>query len=319
MTLLVAVTDAVVVDVTGADRLRHLEDVTTQHVTELRPGARSAALVLDPHGVPLAAFDVVVEDERVRLVAPTAEVAAHLTATIGTRTFLADAAYRTSTDRVVALRGDAVAIEPVLASAGLAGAADIVRADGRDVLVGVGDADRLIAVVLEAGGREVGSDELDDLRVRAGRPAWGVELTAPHLPEESGVLATHVHLAKGCYPGQEAVARMWMLGRPRRRLAHVVAVDSGTLAAGTAGGEGRERIEVTSATRDGREALAYVPATAGVGDRLGLDGDVAAEVVAFVGDGLDVPGHDPRQRRRRDVDRSGAPERPRPPLGRRAE
>lgn len=313
MTVRAAVTDAVVVEVTGEDRLRHLEDVTTQHVVDLAAGAVSAALVLDANGAPLAAFDVLVASERVLLLAPSPAVAEHLVGTIGSRTFLADATYRATDERVVALRGDAAAIarllDAALDAAGSvvpAGPAVLARPDGLDVVVGAAAATRLVDAVVAAGGGTLAPAELEDERVREGRPAFGAEVIAPHLPEESGLLATHVHLAKGCYPGQEAVARMWMLGRPRRRLARLVAREGTRLVAGAASGEGRGRIDVTSVTSDGGHALAYVPATTTVGEWLVLDG-ATAEVLGLVGDGLEVPGHDPRQRRRRDVERTVPP------------
>lgn len=56
------------------------------------------------------------------------------------------------------------------------------------------------------------------LRVEAGRPRWGREADARTIPHELDWLRTAVHLNKGCYPGQETVARTLNLGRPPRRL-----------------------------------------------------------------------------------------------------
>ncbi|MBM6980555.1 MAG: folate-binding protein, partial [Actinomyces succiniciruminis] len=56
------------------------------------------------------------------------------------------------------------------------------------------------------------------LRVEAGRPRWGREVDARTIPHELDWLRTAVHLNKGCYPGQETVARTLNLGRPPRRL-----------------------------------------------------------------------------------------------------
>jgi tRNA-modifying protein YgfZ len=72
---------------------------------------------------------------------------------------------------------------------------------------------RLVGRLRDAGAVDADDAQARSWRVATGRPAWGSEVAPPHLPEELGLLPTHVHLAKGCYPGQEAVARMWMLGR----------------------------------------------------------------------------------------------------------
>ncbi|HEV3496813.1 MAG TPA: folate-binding protein, partial [Actinomycetes bacterium] len=56
-------------------------------------------------------------------------------------------------------------------------------------------------------------------RVAGGLPRAGHELTDDVLAEEAGLLASHVHLDKGCYPGQETVARVHNLGQVQRRLA----------------------------------------------------------------------------------------------------
>jgi folate-binding protein YgfZ len=60
--------------------------------------------------------------------------------------------------------------------------------------------------------------ELEPLRVEAGTPAWGKELDDTVLPAEAGLEATHVSFTKGCYPGQEPIARLHFRGRPNRRL-----------------------------------------------------------------------------------------------------
>jgi len=62
------------------------------------------------------------------------------------------------------------------------------------------------------------AEELEPLRVAAGTPAWGKELDETILPAEAGLDGTHVSFTKGCYPGQEPIARLHYRGRPNRRL-----------------------------------------------------------------------------------------------------
>lgn len=68
------------------------------------------------------------------------------------------------------------------------------------------------------GRRPAGALAWEALRVEAGRPRWAREADERAIPHELDWLRTAVHLDKGCYPGQETVARTLNLGRPPRRL-----------------------------------------------------------------------------------------------------
>ena len=72
--------------------------------------------------------------------------------------------------------------------------------------------------------------ELEALRIEAGTPAWGKELDDSILPAEAGLDKTHISFTKGCYPGQEPVARLHHRGHPKRRLRFldVAAAEPGT-------------------------------------------------------------------------------------------
>jgi tRNA-modifying protein YgfZ len=60
--------------------------------------------------------------------------------------------------------------------------------------------------------------ELEALRIEAGTPAWGKELDESILPAEAGLDETHISFTKGCFPGQEPVARLHYRGHANRRL-----------------------------------------------------------------------------------------------------
>ena len=62
------------------------------------------------------------------------------------------------------------------------------------------------------------ASELEPLRIKAGTPAWGKEIDGSILPAEAGLDRTHISFTKGCYPGQEPVARLHHRGHPNRRL-----------------------------------------------------------------------------------------------------
>jgi tRNA-modifying protein YgfZ len=97
-------------------------------------------------------------------------------------------------------------------------------------------------------------EELERLRIESASPAWGKELDDSILPAEAGLDETHVSFTKGCYPGQEPIARLRYRGKVNRSL-RVLEVEGAE-----AGDEVRhgEKIvgRVTSAVRD--RALGYV-------------------------------------------------------------
>ena len=61
-------------------------------------------------------------------------------------------------------------------------------------------------------------EELERRRIEAGTPRWGRELDDRVLPAEAGLTETHISFTKGCYPGQEPIARLHYRGKANRRL-----------------------------------------------------------------------------------------------------
>lgn len=108
---------------------------------------------------------------------------------------------------------------------------------------------------------ELGQDALEELRIRAGTPRYGKEIDDRVMPAEAGLVERAVDFAKGCYPGQEPIARLHYRGHANRGL-RVLAIDGDELPPPDTplvlGG--KEVGRVTSAVRgdDGIVALAYV-------------------------------------------------------------
>jgi folate-binding protein YgfZ len=104
--------------------------------------------------------------------------------------------------------------------------------------------------VLDAGlAPTLSADELELRRIEAGVPRWGHEIDDSILPAEAGLDATHISFSKGCYPGQEPIARLHYRGHTNREL-RVVELD---------GGAQVERVTSEATRPDGsRVALAYV-------------------------------------------------------------
>ncbi|HEY6551500.1 MAG TPA: glycine cleavage T C-terminal barrel domain-containing protein [Solirubrobacterales bacterium] len=89
---------------------------------------------------------------------------------------------------------------------------------GIDLFVAAGDAERLRASLGEAGAIEVSPDAVEILRIEIGTPRFGAEMDSSTMPAEAGIVGTAVNFEKGCYIGQETVARLHYRGKPNRHL-----------------------------------------------------------------------------------------------------
>jgi len=67
-------------------------------------------------------------------------------------------------------------------------------------------------------GDEVGEEDVERWRIESGIPRWGHEIDDRILPAEAGLDETHISFTKGCYPGQEPIARQRYRGKVNRRL-----------------------------------------------------------------------------------------------------
>jgi folate-binding protein YgfZ len=110
------------------------------------------------------------------------------------------------------------AVRTTLLRARFAAKCEIETEEHTSTLVWNGDfaqAEELIDSSVEA---TVDADAVERLRIEAGVPAWGKELDASILPAEAGLDETHISFTKGCYPGQEPIARLHYRGHVNRRL-----------------------------------------------------------------------------------------------------
>jgi tRNA-modifying protein YgfZ len=164
-------------------------------------------------------------------------------------------------------------------------AARAIRTDvGVDLLFDAeaGDGEALRAALLDAGAAPVAEEAVECLRVERGRPRYGVDLDDTVIPQEAGLNERAVSFTKGCYVGQETVARLHYRGKPNRHLRGVMLeaaaergdeVSHGGRVVGHLG-------SVASSPRLGTIALALIrrEATPGASVTVGADG-VTAQVV----------------------------------------
>ena len=157
-----------------------------------------------------------------------------------------------------------------------------IRTDvGVDLLCDAGHTAELRVALLAAGAREISEATAECVRIERGRPRYGVELDDGVIPQEAGLNERAVSFTKGCYVGQETVARLHYRGKPNRLLRGLrlsAPVDPG---AALKLGE-REVGHVGSAAvspRLGPIALALVRREAEPGARLDAGGATDAVVV----------------------------------------
>jgi folate-binding protein YgfZ len=89
---------------------------------------------------------------------------------------------------------------------------------GIDLICQSSQAKDVAGTLIEAGAAPVSEPAAEILRVESGRPRFGREMSAATIPQEAGIDGRAVSFTKGCYIGQETVARLHYKGRPNRRL-----------------------------------------------------------------------------------------------------
>jgi folate-binding protein YgfZ len=91
-------------------------------------------------------------------------------------------------------------------------------ADGIDLIAPAEEVERLREALLARGAVEVSAEAAEILRIESGTPRFGAEMGAETMPAEAGIVERAVSFTKGCYIGQETVARLHYKGRPNRHL-----------------------------------------------------------------------------------------------------
>jgi tRNA-modifying protein YgfZ len=103
-------------------------------------------------------------------------------------------------------------------SVGGIGCFAVGTAFGIDLIIPSEDAERLRAALSQAGAVGVGPEAAEILRIERGTPRFGAEMDSSTMPAEAGIVDKAVDFEKGCYIGQETVARLHYRGKPNRHL-----------------------------------------------------------------------------------------------------
>jgi folate-binding protein YgfZ len=94
----------------------------------------------------------------------------------------------------------------------------VTDANGVDVLCESSDHDAVQDALLQAGAQAVSEQAAEIVRIERGRPRYGVDIGDTTIPQEAGLNERAVSFTKGCYVGQETVARLYYRGKPNRHL-----------------------------------------------------------------------------------------------------
>ena len=219
--------------VRGPDAHEYLQGQVTNDVEALAPGAGCYAALLNPKGriladmrllslspeelwldVEAAAHETVLRELAMykigRKVEISGETGRALLSVIGPRAW-----------EVLGQAGLASGAAPAPEHAWVRGRDDAVIAAtdvGFDLLVAADAAGPPADALQAAGAERVSAQAAELLRIERGRPRYGVDMTDENLPGEAGIVERAVSFTKGCYVGQEPVARMFHKGRPNRHL-----------------------------------------------------------------------------------------------------
>ena len=180
-----------VLRISGPDRLQWLHDLTTQYFLDLPPRVWTQALVLSPQGHVEHAF-AGADDGESFIAATEPGAAAALVDFLDRMRFMS--------------RVEVSEVTPELALT--------YRPPAGHELV----PREKLTTYADAAGPACGLWAYEALRIARGEPRLGLDTDARTIPNEVGWIGTAVHMDKGCYRGQETVARVHNLGRPPRRL-----------------------------------------------------------------------------------------------------
>jgi folate-binding protein YgfZ len=204
-----------VIRISGPDRLSWLHSLTTQDLEHLAPGDTAEALILSPNGH--IEHHLILTDDGTHLWAHVEPgTAGPLLEFLESMRFMlrVEPADVTGEYAVLTLMGPRAA--EAIAAGDLAEAS--TRELGLDLIVRREQVADVAARLQERGAALAGMWAYEALRIARRRPRFGLDTDHRTIPHEVGWIETAVHLSKGCYRGQETVARVHNLGHPPRRL-----------------------------------------------------------------------------------------------------
>jgi tRNA-modifying protein YgfZ len=217
--------------VSGPEAAEYLQGQLTNDVEALEPGDGVYAALLDRKGHMQGDMRVLRRGEEPDLWLDTepeavAAVSRHLGMyKIGRQVEVADVTEERAIlsligPRAAAIAGSAPLPENACGEVTVGGARCLAvgTPGGVDLILELAERDRAWEALLAAGAAEVSPEAAEIVRIEAGRPRFGAEMGTETMPAEAGIVEQAVSFTKGCYIGQETVARLHYKGKPNRHL-----------------------------------------------------------------------------------------------------
>jgi folate-binding protein YgfZ len=219
-----------VIEVGGTEAAEYLQGQLTQDIESLEPGTGAYSALLDRKGHMQGDMRVLRLDDAFGI--GTEEVAGPAVISHLDR-------YRIGRDVEVIDRTDELAVVSVIGPAAtelalggplgpehahrehnIGGIATVAVATdlGVDLMLGREEVEAVLGALAERGVEPVSEEAAEIVRVESGRPRFGHEMTTATIPQEAGINERAVSFTKGCYIGQETVARLHYKGKPNRHL-----------------------------------------------------------------------------------------------------
>jgi folate-binding protein YgfZ len=264
------------VRVAGRDAARLLQNVVTSDIDALAVGTGQYGLALTPKGRPIADAWIVRESDDAFVCACESAAEDDLAAMLRR--------YRlASRVEIASVTGERALLERPHAAAGEGWHGGPL---GALLLAIPEDARAAMESALAGGAIAIAADTRETLRIEQGVPRFGVDFDSSNLPAEVGIVERAVSFTKGCYVGQETVARLYYRGKPNRHLRGLRVSDgSGPLAVGAELVLGERLLgtitSVTVSPRFGPIGLALVRREAEPGATVSVSTGQAATVVSL--------------------------------------
>jgi tRNA-modifying protein YgfZ len=230
----------------GTDHLRFLNDIISQELGDMQPGQARRSLLLAPQGKLDFVLWAIKDETRIGLVTDP-DRGEELATALGRYRIRVDVDIEPERDEVWVVVGDWDGFD--------------VSWPGVERHLVVGDRPDLPAM---------SGEEYETLRINAGEPKWGVDVDHDTIPHESGLVPVSVDFDKGCFLGQELVARIDSRGANTPRNLRLLKVDAAIEVGADVVAEGDNVGSVSSAAGD--VGLAMVKRSVSVGDTVEVGG-----------------------------------------------
>lgn len=206
--------------VTGPQRAWFLHQVLTQAFEDIRPGESRDAAMITSHGRMTGYLESVATEEAI-MCHFEPELRESLPETLARYVFATQVEIRDVTDRwglVLAVGETAIRAARRGSPGAIAHPTGSLGVDAFYFWLPPQEVGELTGALRSAGIPVAGENDLESIRIRRGMPRWGRDMGPKTIPQEAGIEERAVHFDKGCYLGQEAMAKIHFRGKVNRKL-----------------------------------------------------------------------------------------------------